>query len=243
VRVRRTILGSVAVALVASMALVGAVSAASSYTLFGDAQYVSPGNASSRAVQTNSGPTGAGYGGIDFAFPSGLTLADVNTLSTDFMATVGGCGGGSPRFVVTVQTPTNGAQNVNFYLGATPSYTCPADNLYHNTGNLAAPTNLVDAQQLGGGFYEPYAAVQAAYGSDPVTDIFLVTDAGWAVIGGTQTIVFDNTLVNAMLFTYELPVPTNKDQCKDGGWQNLFRADGSSFKNQGDCIQYVNTGK
>jgi hypothetical protein len=35
--------------------------------------------------------------------------------------------------------------------------------------------------------------------------------------------------------------PTNKDQCKDGGWQtfNVPR----KFKNQGDCIQFVNTGK
>lgn len=38
-------------------------------------------------------------------------------------------------------------------------------------------------------------------------------------------------------------VPTNKDQCKDGGFLTAKRADGSSFKNQGDCIQYVNTGK
>lgn len=36
---------------------------------------------------------------------------------------------------------------------------------------------------------------------------------------------------------------TTKDQCKNGGWQNFFRANGTSFKNQGDCIQYVNTGK
>lgn len=35
--------------------------------------------------------------------------------------------------------------------------------------------------------------------------------------------------------------PTNKDQCKDDGWKsfNVPR----KFKNQGDCIQYVNTGK
>jgi hypothetical protein len=37
--------------------------------------------------------------------------------------------------------------------------------------------------------------------------------------------------------------PTNKDQCKNNGWQTLHRADGTGFKNQGDCIQYVNTGK
>ena len=35
--------------------------------------------------------------------------------------------------------------------------------------------------------------------------------------------------------------PTNKDQCKNGGWQ-LFDVP-RVFKNQGDCIQYVNTGK
>jgi hypothetical protein len=35
--------------------------------------------------------------------------------------------------------------------------------------------------------------------------------------------------------------PTNKDQCKGDGWKsfNVPR----KFKNQGDCIQYVNTGK
>jgi Big-like domain-containing protein/thrombospondin type 3 repeat protein len=35
--------------------------------------------------------------------------------------------------------------------------------------------------------------------------------------------------------------PTNKDQCKNGGWQ-LFDFP-RTFKNQGDCIQFVNTGK
>lgn len=33
--------------------------------------------------------------------------------------------------------------------------------------------------------------------------------------------------------------PTSKDQCKDNGWKNWT----PRFKNQGDCIQYVNTGK
>ena len=37
--------------------------------------------------------------------------------------------------------------------------------------------------------------------------------------------------------------PENRKECKKGGWKNLYRADGSSFKNQGRCIRYVNTGK
>jgi hypothetical protein len=36
--------------------------------------------------------------------------------------------------------------------------------------------------------------------------------------------------------------PTAKDQCKKGGWQN-YEGPNGPFKNQGDCIQFVNTGK
>ncbi|HEX7315505.1 MAG TPA: hypothetical protein VF297_16415 [Pyrinomonadaceae bacterium] len=38
-------------------------------------------------------------------------------------------------------------------------------------------------------------------------------------------------------------VATSKDDCKDGGWQRVKTAGGASFKNQGQCVQYVNTGK
>ena len=37
--------------------------------------------------------------------------------------------------------------------------------------------------------------------------------------------------------------PNNANQCKNGGWQTRTRPDGTLFKNQGDCIQFVNTGK
>lgn len=40
-----------------------------------------------------------------------------------------------------------------------------------------------------------------------------------------------------------VPVVTNKEECKKEGWKSVVRADGTPFKNQGDCIQYVNTGK
>jgi hypothetical protein len=44
-------------------------------------------------------------------------------------------------------------------------------------------------------------------------------------------------------FKVDRPVATNKNDCKKGGWKSVFRANGTPFKNQGDCIQYVNTGK
>lgn len=53
-------------------------------------------------------------------------------------------------------------------------------------------------------------------------------------------------LVNFNGTTYDFEpyqVANNKDQCKNGGWTTLRRADGSSFKNQGDCVSYTNNGK
>jgi len=51
---------------------------------------------------------------------------------------------------------------------------------------------------------------------------------------------------DAVCVTYDFEpfrVATSKDDCKDGGWQNVKTAGAASFKNQGQCIQYVNTGK
>jgi hypothetical protein len=69
--------------------------------------------------------------------------------------------------------------------------------------------------------------------------------------GGTGELIIDpDGVVNytPFLATFSTcaPVPkigppTNKDQCKNGGWMNFNFPE--KFKNQGDCIQYVNTGK
>ena len=37
--------------------------------------------------------------------------------------------------------------------------------------------------------------------------------------------------------TRHRPLPTTKDQCKNGGWRNY----GTGFKNQGDCVSFVAT--
>jgi hypothetical protein len=35
--------------------------------------------------------------------------------------------------------------------------------------------------------------------------------------------------------------PTNKEQCENGGWRRFTLP--RKFRNQGDCIQFVNTSK
>lgn len=39
------------------------------------------------------------------------------------------------------------------------------------------------------------------------------------------------------------PTPTTKEQCKNGGWRELADGSGTPFKNQGDCVSFVATGK
>ena len=38
-------------------------------------------------------------------------------------------------------------------------------------------------------------------------------------------------------------VPATEDQCKEGGWMSGVHLDGTPFKSQGDCLQFVNTGR
>lgn len=220
------------VALASSLAL----AAAANYALFGDAQLVSPGFNSPTAAQMRSdAATPPQYGGVDFTTPDGLTVADLDTLSTDYQFTTGTCGGGSPRFQINVIDPnTNTAKNIFVYLGPAPSYTGCLANVWSNTGNLAAPTNLVDASQLGGGFYMTYADVQTAYGSYTITGIQIVTDGDW--FAGTQTVQVDNVVINAQTFTFE-----SADSCKKGGYTQFTSAPGP-FKNQGQCVSYFAKG-
>jgi hypothetical protein len=202
----------------------------SGYALFGDAMLVSPGNNSPTAAQTRSDAAiPPGYGGVDFNIPAGLTVANLNTLATDYMFTQGSCGGGAPRFQVNVTTPS-GTGSIFIYLGPPPNYTGCPQNVWLNSGNLVSPSSLVDASQIGGTFYESWAAVQAAYGSYPITGIQVVTDASF--FAGTQTAQFDNVMINTDTFTFE-----SSDACKNGGWQQFTSAPGP-FKNQGQCVSY-----
>jgi hypothetical protein len=169
------------------------------FSLGGDTTLVHPGNASGTAAQaTTTGQDGFGF--VNIPIGAGVKLRQLNTLATDFKFVFGSCSAGSPRFTVNV---TNGTINssVFFYLGPPPSYTGCAAGSYASSGNLAAPTSLVDASALpGGSFNEPYSQVQADFGDYTITAVHLDVDARGA---GEQTVDFDNTNVNGKLVTYE----------------------------------------
>lgn len=247
---KRSLIGfvvlAVAVFMLGGFSVLAKHGAAGGYTLFGNATLTSPGNASPTAAQlTSTCPGGPSqcfqnntftYSGVDFNIPAGLTVADLNNLSTDYKFTAGGCGGGSPRFQVNVTDGTN-TGNIFIYLGPPPSYSPCTLGIWQNSGNLVTPASLVDTSQLPlGTFYDPYSVAQTKYGAYQVTSIQLVADSGWAVPGNNQVVLADNVTINNSTVTFE-----NADSCKKDGWQQFTAAPGP-FKNQGQCVSYFATG-
>jgi len=224
--------------MLASLALIQGTTAmaASGYALFGDATLTSghPG-AGVQLRSVGTGPNTATFGGIDFDTPTTLTVGTLNELSTDYKFTSNSCGGGSPRFQINV-----GGANIFVYIGPPPNYTGCAAGVWSNTGNLLA--GFVDTSQFAGGtFYDTWAHFVSLYGSHLITGIQLVTDGGWAVAGGTQTVQVDNVTINTTTYTFEEAVASDKERCKDGGWQDFTSSPGP-FKNQGDCVSYFASG-
>jgi len=62
------------------------------------------------------------------------------------------------------------------------------------------------------------------------------TDGAINVVGGA----FPTPTATPLPTATPAGVPTSKAQCKHGGWRNFTVP--RAFKNQGDCIQFVNTG-
>ena len=224
-----------AVVMVAATSLAAVAYVGTGYTLFGTATYVSPGNASNRAVRLQS-DTPAEFAGIDFGLPANLQIQDLDWLSTEYKFPAGvSCNGGAPRF--QIQLDQYPGKNIFVYIGPAPSYTgCPS-NVWTDTGDLLTDASHVDTSQLLGGTYgDTWGAAQARYSGAVVTDISLVTDNFDA---SSNTVTVDNTQINDATYTYEF---TSANDCKRGGWKN-FESDPGPFRNQGQCVSHFKKNK
>lgn len=161
----------------------------------------------------------------DFVFNAGFYL-DSDTTGT------------GPRFVISASTnatrsgafPKNPA-NDPFTITQTGWYTFTHHFRNDGSGVLAVDLSI---SELDGTLLHTWTL------SNP-TDVIGTTVGGhrygWFVIQEFPVLAIDNV---SLVSVHE---PENGGACKNDGWQARTRADGSSFKNQGDCIQYVNTGK
>jgi hypothetical protein len=178
----------------------GAVAGSSSVSLTSDLTDTNTANDSSSIV---------------FAMPAGTTFADLKTLSAQFNPTVGGCGGGSPRFSIELAS----GRNVFVYFGPSPSFTGCTLNSWQSTGNLIGnnDTGRYDTSQVQGGTQvSTYAAALALIGSQQVTKIDLVVDAGWFFKPQVQTVLVRDVQINNQTF---FATPSGKttsaaQQCK-----------------------------
>ena len=179
---------------------------------------------------------GEPFSGIDFELPGPVAFRDITELSAEYEITAGDCGSGSPRFQLNIADDP-GPSNVFVYIGPFPNYTgCGTGP--GNTGNLVETTEArFDVTQIecvvapANAFYATYEEAAACIGDRTVEGIQLVVDNG-----NIEVVVDPEVAVDA-----EVGPPTTKDQCKNCGWATFNTP--RTFKNQGDCIQFVNTGK
>jgi len=151
------------------------------------------------------------FSGARFTDTGVTTFASITTLSTEFDVTDDDCRAGSPRFQVSVQTPS-GEKNVFVYLGPTPSFTGCSPNVWIASGNLIGSMEpRFDTSQIDSGapLYKTYAQALAVVGSYQVTGISLVVDSSFAFTDKEQTVRIRNVKVNASTFyTGETAPPT-----------------------------------
>lgn len=199
---------------VAALALPGA-SQASSFFTYDDATVVSPGQgADPTAFQlTSSSSPGQADGGLEDHVASSLTLADITTLSADYAMTVGGFGGGAPRF--TLFDPSLGSAWV--YWGAPlggGGFSNPnPNNVWANTGNYATSSDVRVYVDGFGGITDPNTGITwsqfvSEAGSTPISWVTLDLDGGFSQTNGQQMLV-DNFTVNSASFDAPgVPEPT-----------------------------------
>ena len=107
------------------------------------------------------------------------------------------------------------------------------DTLDPNDGHILTTSAAFTLSHVGGLAVNPKNGVIFASGGSN-NNIYTLSPTG------TQTFV-GSTVVGGpgdLAFT---PLPTSIDQCQNDGWRRFNFP--FSFKNQGDCIQLVNTGK
>jgi hypothetical protein len=190
-----------AVATTAALVLAAPAFAADGTTLSGTATV--QGDNVQLVSDFSDASTANDFGAISFPVPAGATLASLSELSAEFNVTDDNCGGGSPRFEITI-----GGKNMFVYFGPAPSFNTCTPNTWTSTGNLVGTSDAcrVDTSQLIAGTQcSTWAAAVAALGSQPITAIRLVVDGGWSQADKEQTVLVRNVRINDRVFVTPAP--------------------------------------
>ncbi len=140
-------------------------------------------------------------GGVEIPVPAGLTFSTITSLSAEFNVTDDDCGGGSPRFDITLAN----AQTVGVTFGPSPNFTGCLQNTWLSTGNLIGNNDAGRYEIRPGTPFITYAQALALVGSQQVTKIALVVDGGWKQADSEQTVLVRNVVLNGQTFTLAAP--------------------------------------
>jgi hypothetical protein len=187
---------------------------------------INPGGTSATLNTAAGGDAGVYYASSNI---SGDQIGTVTGLSFTYTcAAATNCvTGGSPRISIPIDTDSDGTWESFAFIDAN---NCGMTALLTGTVTQACPVFF------GGTLYANWAAFVAAHG-----DYRIATDAVVFVIADQPFVgVISNVQLGQGHGAHDAKA---RDDCKNGGWKDMTRADDSTFKNQGDCIQYVNTGK
>jgi hypothetical protein len=190
-------------------------------TLFGDATQTT--FMGYQAVRTDSMGFST-YGGIAFTLPDSqsIKLSDLTKLATDYYIQNGNCGGGSPRFSISMYQGSTFVGNVFVYIGPFPNFNTCTTGSWQSTGNLVTdPDPRWDSTQIHGTFYGTYSEAVTLASAQGLTvhEIDLVTDGGWSQVGGDQTVYFKNVMINNQVFFNHVACPDQNDD-RDAKQQN-----------------------
>lgn len=203
------------------------------------------------ATVTQAGLRGLrGRGGVRVAWPAVVAL--LVTLTTMSVASPVGAATEAVTGTAT-SSGGNGLTTADFVYsspGVLGSGTIHADFVFDPSGTRTEGTGVLtrsDGATLTGPVTSTVNANPTG-GFDVVAHSTLASGSG-ALAGLTAEIVVTGTVagpgsvgdVFTMTGTVTTPSPvaTDKDQCKDDGWQNLVDDEGEPFRNQGQCVSFV----
>ena len=171
---------------------------------------------------TSSNPNGD-YAGVNYSNSTlvGQSLSSVTQLGYHYTGT---------------KAPTPTELSLNFLVGPGTDYAY-IDAFY--CGGTGGTVDVINDPVCGiwyqGVEYPNWAAFVAAFpGATIAGTPFIVAERVPTDVSQTWTV--------SNLHLGGPTVASNKDSCKNGGWQTMTDANGNSFKNQGDCVSFVATG-
>ncbi len=196
---------------------------------------------------TISGNTSGSVGGAILLNGGTLTLTNATITENSAAGAGGGIFAGTPKANNTIiannsapNAPdvraTLNSQGYNL-IGNTSGMTVTGDE----TGNIYNVNPLLGPLQDNGGSTFTHALLPGSPAIDAGNSTLTTDQRGF--MRPVDIPSYPNAANGSDIgaFEYQGATPTNKDQCKNGGWMTFDFP--RTFKNQGDCIQFVNTGK